>query len=623
MTCLLLSCVVRLAMRSSAWGLHDLDKGGSTGCQQVYFFHVAEYTYTAQLCQLVQGAHVGQVQLPPEACGVHTPLDVEAWKELLRDHPDKWFASFIVKGVEQGFRIGFQGNQRGLQSAKRNMWSASEHPDIVSDYLENEVSLNKIARIGHPERASELKIHCSPFGVIPKRNQVNKWRLILDLSSPEGKSVNDGIPKELVSLTYMSVDDVVYEVVRRGKGTLLAKMDVQQAYRNIPVHPQDRHLLGMLWQEKVFVDLVLPFGLRSAPLLFSAAADALQWVAERNGVSWVKHYINDFVTLGSPGSPECANNMATVKKVFAKANLPLDPAKEEGPSTCVGVLGVELDTVKLEIRLPADKLARLKVSLETWKGRRACKKRELLSLIGSLSHACKAVRAGRSFLRRLIDLSCTAKQLNHFVRLGAPARSDIMWWHQFCTAWNGVSMLFVANKNNPEGDISIVSDASGSWGSGAIFGQDWFQLQWAGLGAIGSQNITIKELLPIVVAAALWGSQWAGKTIQAQCDNIAVVAMVNARSCCETEAMHLLRCLAFLEAKYSFLLWASHIPGAQNTLADALSRDKQSLFHSLYPQANQEPVAIPAALLDVLVITKPDWTSLAWTQLWSTFSSTA
>lgn len=55
-------------------------------------------------------------------------------------------------------------------------------------------------------------------------------------------------------------------------------MDVKQAYRNIPVHPQDRHLLGMQWKGEVFVDMVLPFGLRSAPLLFTAVADALQWV---------------------------------------------------------------------------------------------------------------------------------------------------------------------------------------------------------------------------------------------------------------------------------------------------------------------------------------------------------
>ena len=138
--------------------------------------------------------------------------------------------------------------------------------------------------------------------------------------------------------------------------------------------------------------------------------------------------------------------------------------------------------------------------------------RELLSLIGSLSHECKAVRAGCAFLRRLIDLSTTAKQQNHFVRPTASAKSDIEWWHHFCASWNGTSMMFMVNRTKPECNMSIVSDASGSWGCGAIFGPNWFQLRWAGLGSTRDQNITVKELSPIVVAAAVWGPLWVGKT---------------------------------------------------------------------------------------------------------------
>lgn len=582
----------------------------------------AEYVYSKQLRALELGALTEVITLPPEACRICTPLRLGAWQEMMREHPDKWFADYILRGIEQGFRIGFHGEQADLRARMRNMVSASEHPTVIAGYLQEEMSQGRVVCVGKMDKARELGIHCSPFGVIPKKNRVNKWRLILDLSSPEGGSVNDGIQKELASLAYLSVDDVVAEVVRRGRGTLIAKMDVKQAYRNIPVHPQDRHLLGMQWMGEVFVDMVLPFGLRSAPLLFTAVADALQWAMERKGVTWLDHYIDDFFTLGDPGSQECATNVDMMKGVFAEANLVMEPEKDEGPSTVVNVLGIELDTGKLEIRLPLEKLARLKAALETWRGRKACKKRELLSLIGSLSHACKAVRAGRSFLRRLIDLSTTAKQLGHFIRLGKPARSDIEWWHRYCSAWNGTSMMFTVNKSKPEHDLSIVSDASGSWGCGAIHGQSWFQLRWAGLGTAGNQNITVKELLPIVLAAAVWGSQWAGKTIRAQCDNMAVVTMVNNHTGREAEAMHLLRCLAFLEAKYSCHIFATHIRGRENVLADALSRDNRLLFHSRYPQARNEPTPIPASLLDVLVITKPDWTSKHWTQLWSDFSST-
>ena len=73
--------------------------------------------------------------------------------------------------------------------------------------------------------------------------------------------------------------------VQLGVGTLMGKMDIQQAYRNVLVAPEDRHLLGMKWQGKVYIDKVLPFGLRSAPLIFSGVADALQWIITRHGVS--------------------------------------------------------------------------------------------------------------------------------------------------------------------------------------------------------------------------------------------------------------------------------------------------------------------------------------------------
>ena len=66
----------------------------------------------------------------------------------------------------------------------------------------------------------------------------------------------------------------------------MAKVDIQHAYRNVPVHPDDRHLLGMEWRGRVFLDKTLPFGLRSAPKLFCALADALGWILKAAGVEW-------------------------------------------------------------------------------------------------------------------------------------------------------------------------------------------------------------------------------------------------------------------------------------------------------------------------------------------------
>ena len=151
----------------------------------------------------------------------------------------------------------------------------------------------------------------------------------------------------------------------------------------------------MQWQGST---AALPFDLRSAPLIFAAVADTLQWMMENRGVSWVAHYINDFVTIASPATTECSDNARTMHEVCERVGFAVEPEKDECPAT---ILGIELDSMALEVCLPQAKLVPPKAALQTWRGRKACRKWELLSLIGSLSHACKAVRAGRSLL---IDL---------------------------------------------------------------------------------------------------------------------------------------------------------------------------------------------------------------------------
>ena len=127
-----------------------------------------------------------------------------------------------------------------------------------------------------------------------------------------GASVNDGIPKDVFSVQYMSVDDIIDGIMTYGRGTLMAKFDIESAYRIVPVHLDDRFLLGMQWRGNFFIDLALPFGLRSAPYIFSAVADLLEWIVRRNyHVAFLKHYLDDFHTLGPPDSPHCEQNLAT------------------------------------------------------------------------------------------------------------------------------------------------------------------------------------------------------------------------------------------------------------------------------------------------------------------------
>ena len=107
-----------------------------------------------------------------------------------------------------------------------------------------------------------------------------------------------------------------------GKRTLLAKMDVKQAYSNIPVFPKDRLLLGMCWQSDTYVDATLPFGLRSAPLIFSAVGDAIAWIMEHHGAAWSR-IAGSLYQRRTDWENECAQNAAVMKAVCQQVGMPI------------------------------------------------------------------------------------------------------------------------------------------------------------------------------------------------------------------------------------------------------------------------------------------------------------
>ena len=93
-------------------------------------------------------------------------------------------------------------------------------------------------------------------------------------------------------------------------------------------------------------------------------------------------------------------------------HVPLALEKVEGPSTTISFLGILLDTVRMEIRLPEDKLVRIKDTLSTWLEKKKATKREILSLVGLLQHATKAVRCGRTFVGRMYAAAATKVKKN-------------------------------------------------------------------------------------------------------------------------------------------------------------------------------------------------------------------
>ena len=126
---------------------------------------------------------------------------------------------------------------------------------------------------------------------------------------------------------------------------------------------------------------MLPFGLRSAPKIFNAIADALEWCVSREGVEWIYHYLDNFTVVGLPGTEQCAQSLHILQTVCRDPGVPLTSEKQAGPSTTLEFLGITIDIVQQELRLPEEKLANLRDLTTQWRSRKSCSKRELESLL--------------------------------------------------------------------------------------------------------------------------------------------------------------------------------------------------------------------------------------------------
>ena len=317
---------------------------------------------------LHRSGHGGSVD--QRIAGITTPLKLDKWKQKLRSHPDQDFTAYVLWGMEHGFRIGIDST-RQMIPAKKNMLSANQNPEVIEKYIQAEVEKGNMIGPFSPDIFPSA--HTNRSGVIPKKHQPGKWT---DLSYPDGKSVNDSIDKQVCSMKYVSVRDVANTAVALGRGVLIAKIDIKAAYRLVPVNPQDRLWLATKWDGGMYIDCMLPFGLRSAPKIFNALADALEWVVAKEGVEHIYHYLDDYAMVGPPDSAACQRYLDTMTRVCSDLGIPLAPEKQEGPSTIITFLGIEIDTVRQRLQLPKEKLERLITLIHEWERKKACTRQE-------------------------------------------------------------------------------------------------------------------------------------------------------------------------------------------------------------------------------------------------------
>ena len=166
----------------------------------------------------------------PQWARAPTPIVVYHLASLLCHHPDKVFVSVILRGLNEGFPIGFDSARCSSRSVARDHPSSLCYSNIVTQYIAHKVSLGRL--VGP---VSPLGVPTIPIGLIPKRHEPNSWRMIVDLSCPSGSSVNDGTDPLLASIHYASVDNAVKIICSLGPGALLTSKMHTDSSQYIPL----------------------------------------------------------------------------------------------------------------------------------------------------------------------------------------------------------------------------------------------------------------------------------------------------------------------------------------------------------------------------------------------------
>lgn len=519
-----------------------------------------------------------------------TPIQVDKLASYLEGY-DPSLAQFLINGFTFGFRIPYQG-QRAFRVSK-NLSSLKNSDGILQSKLINELRAHRIA--GPYTNPPFPNIQVSPLGLVPKK-AVGEFRLIHHLSYPEGTSINHNIPKDLCTVQYQSVETAIDIIRQLGRGALLAKTDLENAYKQIPIHPNDFELLGFMIDNMYYYDKTLPFGLSYSCNLFEKFSSALQWILETKfSVIHCVHILDDFLFLSEPHSPKCYSALLAFYQLAKDIGLPIKSEKTVYPTTTLIFLGLELDTLNFEVRLPQDKLTQLKAEIKKFQARRSATLKELQSLIGMLNFACSVVPPGRTFLRRLIDLTIGLKKPYHHRRLNLQAQADLHAWGVFLNQFNGKG-FFPSGITHSSSSLHFFTDASNA-GFGCTFRTKWFYSEFSSEWL--KYHISVREFLPIVIALELWVHLLKNCTVVLHSDNMAVVHVINKNTSKDPHLMQLMRRLMILSLQHNIHFHAKHIQGISNTAADLLSRLQVKEFKARFPHMDSEPTPVPLTLVRI------------------------
>lgn len=527
----------------------------------------------------------------------------------------------VINDLRFGADIGCKGHYRE-QSFSDNAPSAFEFPAEITDSIADWITQGFAAGPFRPEnRPPGVKVN----GIMCKQKPNGSARIILNLSAPEGCSVNDGIDSDDFPTVMSSTAEWLYLLDRAGRNCLISKCDWAAAYKHIAVRTEDICLQWFHWMGMDFVELMLVFGCRASAGLFDRLAKTVLDLVLRYArlpADLVIQYLDDICGA----CPAGANSLHQFEEAFrevaddigVKLAPTTDPDKAFSPCTRGVILGIVYDTVEWTWSIPPDKLDRLVLQIRSALTTNRIRQHEMWSLSGRILHYAALIPLGRVNLVHIIKASGTSDNRKHWVPMSKPLLDQLHYWLIALRASTG-SIPIPRPQIFPAWTHEFFTDAAGGStnsignGSGGVGPNFWYILPWGrtiNSGVRGpdgrrySRKLSALELVGPLVCIAAGFEACRGKPVRVWVDNSGAIDIYRkgySTTCdlCST----LVRAMVVVAAGIRCQLTVDKITRCSDTgsrLADLLSKGRCQTFRKLAPPSwvlPLEPARIPPSLL--------------------------
>ena len=491
---------------------------------------------------------------------VSSALIPEVWEQELEFDVDK---DFLLEGIKNGFRIrNLDIEPKEVEQENYNSATNKDVHDLVESQILTEIQEGRYVVTNiRPKIVSAL-------GAIRKSDS-NDVRLIHDASKPTGFGLND-YASIFDKQSFQSIDEAEKLMT---PSSYFAKVDLKSAYRYVKISEKDYNYTGLKWKfagntEFTYMyDTRLPFGSRLAPGIFHRITQSVKRSMARRGYDIMIVYLDDFLII-SESKLACQQCLECLLGLLRKLGWAISWSKVEGPTKIIKFLGIILDSNKMQLELPANKVGEFQQLVETTLNRKRLSLKQLQSLAGKLNWASGVIRGGRTFLRRILDAMLPLKASHHKIVISSDMIADLMWWRQYLRIFNGKALALHAAVPTH----SVATDACNA-AAGMAYNGDWSYVNWlCDFPQVADWHINYKETLAIIIASFRWAPMWKNSHVQVFTDNVTAKAIINKGTSRNPSIMPFIRRLFWLSAFFNFKITAKYIPGSMNCLADTVSR---------------------------------------------------